>query len=120
MENDVCHTRRCSGRKWPMGQMCSKCKIHCFSHKLRKICELWKISEKNFFVQICFFQRIFFDKNVFSDNFFSKNFSLLSRTLDYLSDMYRDSLFYLNFTLKIQKCTNFIAFKTITYHYRFE
>ena len=28
--------------------------------------------------------------------------------------MYRDSLFYLNFTSKTQKCTNFIAFKTIT------
>ena len=28
--------------------------------------------------------------------------------------MYRDSLFHLNFTVKIQKCTNFIAFKTVT------
>ena len=27
--------------------------------------------------------------------------------------MYRDSLFYLNITVEIQKCTNFIAFKTI-------
>ena len=28
--------------------------------------------------------------------------------------MYGDSLFYLNFTVKTQKCTNFIALKTIT------
>ena len=41
-ENDVCHARRCIGHKWPMDQMCSKCKIHCFSHELwQKISELW-------------------------------------------------------------------------------
>ena len=35
-------------------------------------------------------------------------------TIFFQSDVYGDNLFYLNFTVKIQKCTNFIPFKAIT------
>ena len=67
---------------WPMDQMCSKCKIHCFSHELWTISKLQKISEKKIFLsEFVFFKEFFFDKNVSSDNIFSNNFSLLSRPL---------------------------------------
>ena len=38
---DVCHVTVTS----QLNQMCSKCEIHCFSHELRKIPELWDFSE---------------------------------------------------------------------------
>ena len=68
IENNVCHARRCIGRKWPMDQMCSKCEIHCFSHELWKISKLWNFRKflncrkfpKSFFVRICFFFKEFF------------------------------------------------------------
>ena len=83
LENDVCHARRCIGHKCPMDEVCSKCKIHCFSH------ELWNFGKftnfrkflKNFFCpNLFFFPKNFFPKNVFSDNFFSK-ISIAFKTL---------------------------------------
>ena len=71
LANDVCHARRCIGRKWSMDQMCSKCEIHCFSHELWKISELGKISK---------LQKI--SEKSFLSKFVSlKNFSLLSGPL---------------------------------------
>ena len=65
-----------------MDQMCSKCEIHCFSHKLWKLSELRNYGKflnfrkflKKIFCLNLFFSKIFFDKKVFSDNFFQRIF----------------------------------------------
>ena len=84
LENDVCHAKCCIGCKWLMDQMCSKCKIHCFSHKPQKISEhqnFRKFLKKIFCLNLFFSKILFCTKMFFSDKFFSKNFSLLSRPL---------------------------------------
>ena len=98
LENDVCHARRYIG---PDGRWI-KCglnmKFIVYHMNFGKYLNFRKFL-KIFFVRICFFQRIFFDKNVSSDKFSQRIF---------------------HFTSKTQKCTNFISFKTITCHYRFQ
>ena len=75
LENEVCHARHCIGCKWPMDQMCSKCKMHCFSHKLWKFSRLQKISSKYFLSKFDFFKEFFFlTEMFFSDNFFQRMF----------------------------------------------
>ena len=74
LENDVCHARRCIGCKWPMDQMFSQCKIHCFSHDLWKISELQKFSEQIFLSKFVFFREFFFDKMFFLTIFFQRIF----------------------------------------------
>ena len=102
MENDICHARLCIRCKWPMDLMCSKCKIHCFSHKLWKISELWNFGKFLkfgnflnffFFVQICFFKEFFLTKLFFLTIFF-KEFFLLSRPLHCIKVICKETVYF--------------------------
>ena len=92
----------------------ARCCIGC-NRKYLNLGTLENFQTSENFRKIFFLSKFVFFIEVFSDNFFFKEFFIAFKTITlYLSDMNRDSLFYLNFTVKIQKCTNFTAFKTIT------
>ena len=112
-----------------LNPMCSKCKIHCFSH------ELWKISELQNFRKFLNFRK--FPKNIsclnlfYSKKIFEKKMVFFWQIFQRIFHCFQDQLhcikvkgkrwpILLKVYFKTQKCTNFIAFETITYHCRFE